>query len=196
MALPAASALTGSSITEAQFKSAITDLRDYIANLETVTPGAVAYFPKTAAPTGWLKCNGAAVSRTTYAALFAAIGTAAGAGDGSTTFNVPDLRGEFVRGLDDGRGVDSGRSMASAQASANLAHTHSTDSQGAHTHPVRGITGTDDGLHVTNDNSNPANGLHGNINTSSAGAHTHTALSSGGAEARPRNVALLACIKY
>lgn len=50
-------------------------------------------------PSGFLACDGAAVSRTTYAALFAAIGTAFGAGDGSTTFNVPDLRGIFVRGV-------------------------------------------------------------------------------------------------
>jgi microcystin-dependent protein len=51
---------------------------------------------------GWLKCNGAAVSRSTYAVLFAAIGTLYGAGDGTTTFNLPDYRGEFLRGLDDG----------------------------------------------------------------------------------------------
>ena len=66
-------------------------------------------------PTGWLKCNGALLSRTTYAALFAVIGTTYGAGDGSTTFALPDLRGEFLRGLDDGRGVDGGRALGSAQ---------------------------------------------------------------------------------
>ncbi|MCK9131735.1 phage tail protein [Haemophilus influenzae] len=64
--------------------------------------GEVAFFARTTPPSGWLKANGAAVSRTTYAALFAAIGTTFGAGDGSSTFNLPDLRGEFVRGLDDG----------------------------------------------------------------------------------------------
>ena len=51
-----------------------------------------------AIPQGWLYCNGAAVSRTTYAELFAVIGTSFGTGDGSTTFNIPDLRGEFLRG--------------------------------------------------------------------------------------------------
>jgi hypothetical protein len=78
---------------------------DTIAKLERVatdgsnlTPaGTVAYFPATTPPGGWLKANGQLVSRTTYAALFAVIGTTYGAGDGTTTFALPDLRGEFVR---------------------------------------------------------------------------------------------------
>jgi len=78
--------------------------------------GVVAMHAANTAPTGWLECDGAAVSRTTYAALFTAIGTTWGSGDGSTTFNVPDLRGEFVRGWDHGRGVDTGRAFASSQA--------------------------------------------------------------------------------
>lgn len=78
-------------------------------------PGQIGAFARATAPTGWLKANGAAVSRTTYNSLFAAIGTTFGAGDGSSTFNLPDLRGEFVRGLDDGRGVDAGRTLGSSQ---------------------------------------------------------------------------------
>ena len=66
--------------------------------------GLMAFFAADAAPAGWLECNGSAVSRTTYAALFAAIGTEYGVGDGTTTFNLPDLRGEFMRGWDNGRG--------------------------------------------------------------------------------------------
>jgi phage-related tail fiber protein len=66
-------------------------------------------------PGGYLLCNGAAISRTTYADLFAAIGTAFGAGDGSATFNIPDLRGEFLRGWDNSRGIDSGRAFGSLQ---------------------------------------------------------------------------------
>lgn len=77
--------------------------------------GAVTMHAANTAPTGWLECDGAAVSRTTYAALFTAIGTTWGVGDGSTTFNVPDLRGEFVRGWDHGKGTDAGRAFASAQ---------------------------------------------------------------------------------
>ena len=79
--------------------------------------GLVAPFAKSgSAPTGWLLCNGAAVSRSTYADLWGVCSTTWGAGDGNTTFNVPDMRGEFQRGWDNGRGVDSGRNHASAQA--------------------------------------------------------------------------------
>lgn len=60
--------------------------------------GAILAFGGSSAPAGWMICNGAAVSRTTYAALFAVIGTAFGAGDGSTTFNVPDLRESTIKG--------------------------------------------------------------------------------------------------
>lgn len=60
--------------------------------------GLILPFGNTTAPTGFLACNDAAVSREDYAALFAAIGTTWGVGDGSTTFNVPDLRGAFLRG--------------------------------------------------------------------------------------------------
>jgi len=92
--------------------------------LGMVPSGAVLYFSGRTAPAGWLKANGAAVSRTAYAALFAAIGTTYGAGDGRTTFNLPDLRGEFIRGWDDGRGVDAGRVFGSAQAHALQSHQH------------------------------------------------------------------------
>ena len=92
--------------------------------LSMVPSGAVLYFSGRTAPAGWLKANGAAVSRTAYAALFAAIGTTYGAGDGRSTFNLPDLRGEFIRGWDDGRGVDTPRPMGSAQAHALQSHQH------------------------------------------------------------------------
>lgn len=191
MPLPLATAFTGSAVTEGGFKTAMTNLIDYLNNLQTVPVGAVAFFAANSVPSGWVKANGAALSRTTYAALFANIGTTYGAGDGTTTFNVPDLRGEFVRGFDDARGVDSGRVFGSAQGSANLSHTHTTDSRGAHTHTVTSVSG-DYGW------ANIGSGAHnvGTVTTSSAGAHTHTAQASGGTEARPRNIALLACIKY
>jgi microcystin-dependent protein len=179
MALPAAADFIGSSITEAQFKAAITNLRDYIATMETVAPGVVAFYPKTTAPTGWLKANGAAISRTTYAALFAAIGVAFGAGDGSTTFNVPDLRGEFIRGLDDGRGVDTGRTLSSTVQSADAvipAHTHSITANSGNT-PDTGV------YRLAYNRYGPT------TTVSITGA-------SVGTETRPRNIALLACIKY
>lgn len=75
-------------------------------------------------PTGWLECNGDAISRTVYSDLFSVIGTTFGVGDGSTTFNLPDLRGEFIRGYDHGKGTDSGRVFASSQSDDNKSHDH------------------------------------------------------------------------
>lgn len=177
--------------------------------------GAVGLFASSSAPTGWLKANGALVSRTTYADLFAAIGTTFGAGDGSTTFALPDLRGEFLRAWDDGRGVDSGRAFGSAQGDQNKAHSHggATASAGNHTHGLEqyrnttGFSGTSTpglaGLTAQNTanatpgwSAVPTTNTAGAVRVVSGGAHTHTITSDGGAEARPRNVALLACIKF
>lgn len=77
--------------------------------------GMIAPFAMTAVPSDWLFCDGSAVSRSTYADLYGVIGTTWGTGDGNTTFNTPDFRGEVMRGWDDGRGVDSGRNVASQQ---------------------------------------------------------------------------------
>lgn len=207
-----------------------------IANVATETPGVsskwaplvddvgvLGYFWATSAPAGWLKANGAAVSRTTYAALFARIGTSAGAGDGSTTFNLPDMRGEFARGLDDGRGVDAARVLGSAQSSQNASHTHTgttgsqsadhthsgtTSTDGSHTHTLTGNyirnaaggSGLASGSGLQVGSATDAAGVHDHtITTGGVSAnHTHsfTTASSGGTEARPRNVAWLACIRY
>lgn len=74
-----------------------------------VPAGSVISFGGAAAPTGWLLCFGQAVSRTTYAALFAVIGTVFGSGDGATTFNLPDIRGRVDAGKDDMGGAAAGR---------------------------------------------------------------------------------------
>lgn len=71
--------------------------------------GAIMPFAGAAIPAGWLECAGQAVSRGTYAALFNAIGSSYGAGDGVTTFNVPDLRGRAAFGKDNMGGVSAGR---------------------------------------------------------------------------------------
>lgn len=143
--------------------------------------GAVMHYAMQTAPDGWLVCNGAAVSRLTYPALFAAIGITYGAGDGATTFKLPDLRGEFIRGWDGGRGVDGGRAFGTLQAESFKSHAHdfnefkqySFDSTGG-----AGIVGIDSG------GGTPAGSRAGGI------------FATGGTETRPRNVALLACIKY
>lgn len=94
-------------------------------NMNEVQPaGMISFFANSSPPSGWLRCDGSAVSRTTYSDLFAAIGTLYGAGDGSTTFNIPDLRGEFIRVFDAGRGVDAGRAFGSAQAQSVESRTH------------------------------------------------------------------------
>jgi microcystin-dependent protein len=166
-----------------------------------VPPGVVAYFAGATPPPGYLKANGAAVSRTTYGALFAAIDLRYGLGDGTTTFNLPDLRGYFLRGLDDGRGIDTGRALGSAQDDANKSHTHTgtANSSGNHTH-----TGSANNLGVQ-DGQMRANVLERNYSTYSGtdslnygGIHTHdlTVDADGGAEARPKNIALMACIKF
>lgn len=80
--------------------------------------------PANKVPAGYLIEDGSAVGRVAYATLFAAIGTTYGAGDGATTFNLPDSRGEFWRGLDLGRGVDPGRAIGSAQLDALEQHGH------------------------------------------------------------------------
>ena len=69
-----------------------------MTTLDGVKVGTIISYSSSTVPNGYLACNGQAVSRTTYANLFAVIGTTYGVGDGSTTFNVPDLRGEFLRG--------------------------------------------------------------------------------------------------
>jgi microcystin-dependent protein len=76
--------------------------KSYVDTAQTTAapPGAIMAFAASSAPTGWLVCDGSAVSRTSYAALFAVLSTTWGAGDGSTTFNLPDLRGQFLRGYD------------------------------------------------------------------------------------------------
>jgi len=168
-----------------------------LANRQMGMVGQVAFFAKNSAPTGWLKANGAAVSRTTYAELFAAIGTTFGAGDGSTTFNLPDFRGEFPRGWDDGRGVDSARAFGSSQLSQNLSHTHSGTALGggAHSHTTSASYRTQSGS-VGYGGTGGTMGLQNGVN--GVGDHTH-ALSinaEGGTEARPRNIALLVCIRF
>lgn len=137
-----------------------------------VPAGAICAFGMSAVPTGWLYANGQAVSRTTYARLFAAIATTFGVGDGTTTFNLPDLRGYFARGWDDGRGIDTARAFGSNQADELKAHTHTVPSQ----------SNANSGTFVEDADSSGAPG----------GAVTG---STGGTETRPVNIALAYFIK-
>lgn len=145
--------------------------------------GQVGYFAMTTPPQGWMKANGAAVSRSAYSSLFAAIGTTFGAGDGSTTFNLPDLRGEFLRGFDDGRGVDNNRVFGSWQVDDFLSHKHISyfgDTPDAITYPNGYYSTGNPGSSASHDMDN---------------AYPYTS-NTGGVETRPRNISFLACIKY
>ena len=83
---------------------------DAIANIDPGPPiGSMIDWPGTTAPTDWALCYGQAISRTTFSDLFGVIGTTYGTGDGSTTFNVPDIRGRVVAGQDDMGGVSANR---------------------------------------------------------------------------------------
>lgn len=86
-------------------------------------PGSGGIWFANSPPTGFLECNGSSLLRASYPALFSAIGTAYGSADG-THFTIPDLRGQFLRGWDNGRGVDSGRAWASLQLDAMQGHIH------------------------------------------------------------------------
>lgn len=159
--------------------------------------GVVVPYASASVPSGWLLCNGQAVSRATYAALFAVVATTFGTGDGSTTFNVPELRGEFIRGLDNARGVDTGRVLGSAQASGIAAHNHTATSvvtDPGHTHTTSfgaGVVGTSSGGNLAaNTSGSPATGS----NTTGITVAT-TVNNSTGTETRPRNVAFPFIIK-
>lgn len=174
--------------------------------------GSIMAWPTATIPAGCLECDGSAVSRSTYAALFAVIGTNYGTGDGSTTFNVPDYRGYFLRGHDGGEGNDpdaasrtdrgdgtTGDNVGTKQADEVKGHTHGAgsyqaDTSGAHNHSF------------THEDRNVSSGSSGGPrvefiddtaysetdNTTTNGAHTHTISglsgSTGGDETRPKNI--------
>lgn len=163
-----------------------------------------------------LECDGSAVSRTTYAGLFARLGEAWGEGDGATTFNLPDLRGRFLRGQDDGAGRDpdagsrtaantggnTGDNVGSVQSGATASHTHSfsatTSTDGSHAHGPASpaslfVTDTGGGGIISGGGAFGAQS-----STTSAGSHSHTLSgtsgSTGGNETRPINANVKFCI--
>ena len=158
-----------------------------------VPAGSVTCFAHSTVPSGWLECNGANVSRSTYATLFSAIGGTWGWGNGSTTFTLPNCRGEFIRGWDNGRGVDSGRAIATAQSDQNKQHNHSVTDPG-HTHTwVRQDSQNDAGYRPWPASNNDVVASTQNTGSSTTGI---SIANSGGAEARPRNISMMYIIKY
>ncbi len=171
-----------------------------------VPTGSVFCMAVATVPTGYFECNGQSLNRNTYAALFAVIGTQYGAAD-SSTFKVPDLRGEFVRGFDNGRNIDPGRGIGSSQSGQNLSHDHDADasatsnvSDPGHRHNARGYGNDDDGGNQFTGSGN--NSVRNNaIEDATTGISVATNVSidvdnDGGNEARPRNIAMMYIIKF
>ena len=162
-----------------------------------VPAGSIFTFASTTVPSGYLECNGAAVSRSTYATLFAAISTTFGVGDGSATFNLPDLRGQFVRGwANNATGTgDDGRSFGSSQADQNKTHGHTASvTDPGHKHVTKGHGTQDDGgSNVTGSTSGGSSST--SMNDANTGISVSVA-SDGGAEVRVKNIALMYVIKF
>lgn len=175
-----------------------------------VPVGMVVDFAGSTAPTNWLFCFGQAVSRTTYAALFTALGTAFGVGDGSTTFNLPDARGRVTAGKDDMGGTSANRltglsggvdgdglgnsggvethTLTTAQLAAHT-HTGTTSSDGIHTHTVPEGSNNGGGTALYTSGDDYTNVVALTSTSGSSGAHTHTFTSaSTGSDTAHNNV--------
>jgi phage-related tail fiber protein len=138
-------------------------------------------------PTGYLECNGAAISRTTYAALFTAISDDYGAGNGTTTFNLPDYRGEFLRGWAHGDTTDPDRA----------ARTNRGDGTGGDVVGSKQADGLKAHVHQYHDGGYDPGGstyIEGSVNQNSP--RLYDTVSTGGNETRPTNINVMYCIKY
>lgn len=174
---------------------------DVLARIVKV--GSVAVWPMTTVPTGWLEADGSAISRTTYAELFAVYGTAYGAGDGSTTFNIPNYKDYFLRGFD-AAGTDAssrtdrgdgttGAAVGTKQPYDTKAHTHTasvTDPGHAHGFTGGNKGGTTSSSFGAGGTTAPANETTLGISPATTGitVSNSTYPSTGGSETRPKNV--------
>lgn len=140
--------------------------------------GQIAFFAFYLPPPGWIACAGQQVTAVEYPRFFEFLSAAYGYAE--ATFTLPDLRGEFVRGLDTGRGVDAGREPGSSQPAQLVSHEHQR---------FTGVVQNGDGQEVTVLVPPPASPLPWSFNDV-----TETPAPSGD-ETRPRNVALLACMR-
>lgn len=167
---------------------------------EKIPVGTVNYFAREFPPEGWLLCDGREVSRDVFADLFNVTGISFGAGNENTTFNLPDLRGEFIRGLDMERGIDSNRAFGSSQKGSLVA----SDPTKANNY-ITSLINADDERTLMNQRV----GLDEPASISDYRGVNNAYMQTGGSQSiidnpggyrfgvsRPRNVALLACIKY
>lgn len=152
-----------------------------LTGITTVPPGAVMPFAMNSAPSGWLAADGSTVSRATFSVLFAAIGTLYGVGDGSTTFNLPDLRGYFVRGTGTNSDGTSSGAFAAKQADQFQGHVHGGVPHYGH--------------NTLSQNNAPTANWNVAVNTAGPLSDGINGTPRVGAETRPRNIAMLYCIK-
>ena len=167
---------------------------DNIANFT----GMIAPFAMTSAPTGWLTCDGTAVSRTTYSDLYTTIGTTWGSGDGTTTFNLPDLRGAFLRGTGShgtsnmANGNDfAGPAVGSFENDQIQDHGHNIDKQDGATNDYLGGSSASYGLKTTYSSTY----LGSTIGPVSSTAWNGNGAPRVGDETRPFNAGINYCIK-
>jgi microcystin-dependent protein len=153
--------------------------------------GLVGTFPTATCPTGWIVADGSAISRTTYASLFSSLSTMYGVGDGSTTFNLPDYRGQFLRGHDNGAGLDpdaGSRTDRGDGTTGDVVGSKQADGIGSHTHDINNSSG------------GAVNGSLGhagaNNNGSNSGRDTENTGTNIGNETRPTNVNVTYCVNY
>lgn len=169
----------------------LTDLASAVT-AKFVPTGTVFYWvgSTNSIPSGYLYCNGQAVSRATYSDLFSAVGESFGEGDNSTTFNVPDMRGYFVRGMTDNTvndpdyaartaqatGGNTGNNIGSVQTSSGTSHTHTASvTDGGHIHQANGSgTGAAGAVQLGDSNANAFAAL-----ASSSGGGTYTTNTNG-----------------
>jgi microcystin-dependent protein len=172
------STLAGMGITDSYTK---TQIEAMIAQASALPVGATVAFPTGTAAPGFLELDGSVKSIALYPDLAAYLGTTFNKGDeGAGNFRLPESRGEFLRGWDHGRGIDAGRGIGTYQLGQNEAHTHTFSRV-----PVFGNTGGTNAGGIGADNGS----LSGNSNFASY------LNASGGNEARPRNLAVMWCIK-
>ncbi|MBF0350983.1 MAG: tail fiber protein [SAR324 cluster bacterium] len=156
----------------------------------------------TTPPTGWLFCDGSAVSITTYAELYSAIGTTYGIGDGSTTFNLPDYRGYFLRGIDNSAGSDPDAGSRTNRGDGVTGDNVGTKQSELAKIPNLAIFDADNNSILMVGTGNGGVGSNSQIFIDSqankaGGASQHTLLAQGqGNETRPKNISVIYLIKY